>query len=233
MRKKKCAGKWTDMRDQELKEKVQNTTKKINALLLEGTSDAYGQVYAICDADDYQILEEADNTLLIMHIISSAWKFESSYLTHTLYQNIDLNMPEEPLAQLIKIYNRIKLYLFRMENDLSEESIEEAILYILQQNFSGDLLYTIAIENVEKPVNTLLRLGEIMVMQKQYSRAARIYALLRQFENNTNAAVIVAHAQVYMEIGNYKAAYESLLQINEPDKSVMELLKKLKTYVKQ
>ena len=72
-----------------------------------------------------------------------------------------------------------------------------------------------------------------MVMQKQYSRAARIYALLRQFENNTNAAVIVAHAQVYMEIGNYKAAYESLLQINEPDKSVVELLEKLKTYLKQ
>ena len=70
-------------------------------------------------------------------------------------------------------------------------------------------------------------------MQKQFSRAARIYALLRQFENNTNAAVIVAHAQVYMEIGNYKAAYESLLQINDPNKSVMELMENLKTYVKK
>ena len=113
MRKKKCAGKWTVMRDQELKEKVQNTIKKINALLLEGTSEAYEKVYAICDADDYRILGEADNTLLIMHIISNAWKFESSYLEHTLYQNIDLSMPEEPLTQLIKLYNQIKFYLFR------------------------------------------------------------------------------------------------------------------------
>ena len=233
MRKKKCAGKWTDMRDQELNKKVQETKKQINAFLWEGTSEAYEKVYAICTADSYQILRDADNTLLIMHIISSAWKFESSYLEHTLYQNIDLSMPEEPLSQLIKIYNRIKFYLFRMENDLSEESIEEGIFYILQHNFSGDFLYAIAIGNIEKPVNTLLRLGEIMVMQKQFSRAARIYALLRQFENNTNAAVIVAHAQVYMEIGNYKAAYESLLQINDPNKSVMELMENLKTYVKK
>ena len=233
MRKKKCAGKWTVMRDQELNKKVQETKKQINAFLWEGTSEAYEKVYEICDAEAYRVLRVADNTLLIMHVISNAWKMESSYLDRTLYQNIDRSIQEEPVAQLIKMYNQIKFYLFRMENDLSEESIEEGIIYILQQDYSGDLLYAIAIENIEEPVDTLLRLGKIMVMQKQYARAARIYALLRQYENNANPAVIIAHAQVYMEIGNYKAAYESLLQINEPDKSVVELLEKLKTYLKQ
>lgn len=218
------------MTDRELEKKILKTKEKINSLLEKRNADAYEQVYELCMADEFQVQRDADNDLIIVMICSMAWKQEQAYQKETVYDFICVTDKKNPIQQLRELYTNIKLYLFRIENNLPQEKTEEGIRYIIDQKVSGDLLHEIAGGNLENPMQVLLLLGTVMMSAHEYTRAARIYALLRR-DDQKNEQVIIAQARMYMEIGNYAEAYQCLVKIPEPDAEMKKLMKMLKAYV--
>lgn len=217
------------MTDQELEKKILKTREQINSLLEERTPDAYEKVYNICMAEDFQVQWRSDNEMIVARLCSQAWKAEQTYQEENVYGFITEKDQKMPLQQLKELYTEVKLYLLRIENHLPEEKTEEGMQYILTHNISGDFLKLTADENLEDPVGVLLLLASVMVEEHEYTRAARIYALLKK-DDSANEQISIAQAHMYMEIGNYAEAYRYLEEIELPDAEVKKLLEALKPY---
>jgi len=219
------------MTELELRDRIHGTKTLINQLLREGTHDAYDRIYQICNAEDYGIQLTSDNDLIVMKLVSTVWKGETAYLDQTVYSHINLNNEQEPILQLRDLYTDLKLFLFRIENQLPEKFTEESIHFILQERISGDFLYFTAAESMENPEGILLYLGKKLVEVKEYAKAARIYALIKTYSaEKDNTEVIIAQTRMYIEIGNYAQAYTCLMEVKEANAEIEQLMKLLKPY---
>lgn len=221
------------MKDEEIRNGLEETRKRIEAELNKGTEEAYQKLMAICQETNVKNLVAYDNGIGTIVRCALIWENEKNQNQTALFDQPIYQSNQRRIEDVVKFYNRVKLYLFRIESNLPDAAIMEGLQYISEKNISPEMLYGVITYEMEDRDKVLITVCNYLNSQKKYLTAYKLLLYRKNKEQKVPQEILLMIADMLLNLQGYDKAYAQLKEIEEPSEQVRQLKEMLKQYITQ
>lgn len=178
----------------------------------------------------YTRLKKKDNQLLFLNFFSSIW-LEEIKKNNEFQMKGDAFFGVSSLSDVEEKYHAGKFLALRIENDMPEELILEAVNEVIDWKYSGFALRMMISTETRDGVGNVIKLARFLMNANQ---AAKAIGLL-ECENEKcpgNDEIVLELASCWLEVQQYQKAYECLCLITNKAQHVNEMIQELEKLVR-
>ncbi len=174
-------------------------------------------------------LKNKDNQLMFLDFFSGIW-LEEIKRNNEFQMKGDAFFGVSSLNDVEQKYHAGKFLVLRIENDMPREFILEAVNEVLDWQFSGFALRKMISGGTKNRVRNVIGLARVLM---DINQAVKAIGLL-ECENEkcpNNDEIILELASCWLEVQQYKNAYECLCLITNKTQHVNEMIQELEKLV--
>lgn len=205
--------------------------KEINIRLKRGTDFQNIKELMLMLAKDqgYQILKGKENQMIILDCFLGIWLKEKRRLSE-LGIETDIFYQVSSLDELEQKYQTIRYCGLRIENNVPDEYIEQAFLWLIDQKVSGIAIGKIVIYGTKHRENNLLYLARGL---KQKGDLTNAILLLQYARENypKQEKFLLEEADCWLQGQQWQRAQALLREIEKPTAEIQEITEGLQRVI--
>ena len=178
----------------------------------------------------YARLKKKDNQLLYLNFFSNIW-LEEIKKNNEFQMKGDAFWGVSSLSDVEQKYHAGKFLVLRIENDMPEELILEVVNEVIDWKYSGYALRMMISAETKERVGNIIKLARVLMEIKQVVKAIGIL----ECENEKcpgNDEIILELVSCWLEVQQYKKAYECLCLITNKTQHVNKMIQELEKLVR-
>lgn len=179
---------------------------------------------------EYARLKNKDNQLLFLNYFSSIW-LEEIKNNNEFKMKGDAFYGVSSLNDVEQKYHAGKFLVLRIENDMPREFILEAVKEVIGWQYSGFALRMMISAETKDRVGNVIKLARVLMDVNQAVKAIGLLECESE-KSPENDDIILELASCWMEVQQYKNAYEYLCLVTNKTQYVNEMIKELEKLVR-
>ena len=216
------------MTDEMIQNRVREIKAEVQHLFDTEGEERYQKIYELCRENKIAI--ESDGKLFLLQHCTQIWKGESGYGVQTVYDHAAEWSGEScSLDSVTDYYTAVKFAMYRMECMAGKENTDRIMSALWQLKASPDMLYFIAVNELEQSEFMLRLLGMASEDDGEYLQAIRLYRFLEQLGDKE--ADYVRLSELFLKMKCYDKAYQELKKIKEPSEETAEVITELSQFI--
>lgn len=202
----------------ELKEYI---NKKLVEIDFQGVKEL---VLDMAKSESYQRHKGTDNQIIALDFFLGIWMRENSDIYEFAHQG-DIFCGVNSLEDIERKYLIVEFGVFRIENEMPLEYINEAVDAMLNNKVSAYAMFCVVLREARKrnQEDIILKLARILKQKNELMHAIGLLQVSTE-EFKTNKEMFLELADCWLMVREMEKAYECLKHIENPDNEIENMI---------